>query len=395
MVSSSSFRYAPLTHEGEARQLAELQAQGFLVEGGAGALLPDLARLGYSHGRLLWQGPHLAGGLMLLPMAQWFGGQSVPMVGVAGVVVAPEYRGSGAATHLMTCLLQELRDQQMSLSTLYPAVQGLYRRVGYGPGGSHYRWRVATASLPRHPLHYPVIPLDPAVARTPLDQVRQRLAPLVPGSVQRPDGLWHRLLQSDPPPWVYLVGPADDPQGYVVLQRHSHGKDTILALADWAVVCQQAAQDLWRFLAAHSSMVDAITWSGGAMDPLALALPEQAGQVVSAKQWFTRIVDVPLALSHRGYPTAVTGEIHLRIHDPVLPQNNGCFVLTLNQGQGRVSPGGRGDLSLAVDEMTPLYTGLWSAPYLAQWLGTGQASPSLATAAALAAQGVPWMVDFF
>ena len=38
----------------------------------------------------------VAGGLLLVPMGQFFGGRSVPMMGVAGVGIAPERRGSGA-----------------------------------------------------------------------------------------------------------------------------------------------------------------------------------------------------------------------------------------------------------------------------------------------------------
>ena len=41
---------------------------------------------------------------------------------------------------------------------------------------------------------------------------------------------------------------------------------------------------------------------GGAVDPLALALPEQRARVTDASHWMVRILDLKQALEHRGYP---------------------------------------------------------------------------------------------
>jgi predicted acetyltransferase len=60
-------------------------------------------RAGYENLRALREGG-LAGGLIVVPMGQYFGGRSVPMTGVAGVGVAPEHRGRGAGTRMMRAL---------------------------------------------------------------------------------------------------------------------------------------------------------------------------------------------------------------------------------------------------------------------------------------------------
>src|SRR5580704_7201101 len=46
-----------------------------------------------------------AAGASFHDMRQWWHGRQVPMAGVAGVMVAPEYRGRGVGRRLMTALL--------------------------------------------------------------------------------------------------------------------------------------------------------------------------------------------------------------------------------------------------------------------------------------------------
>src|SRR5262245_16037483 len=54
-------------------------------------------------------------------MRQWWHGRPVPMAGVAGVMVAPEYRGRGVGRRLMTALLDEIVARGYPLSALFPA----------------------------------------------------------------------------------------------------------------------------------------------------------------------------------------------------------------------------------------------------------------------------------
>ena len=59
----------------------------------------------------------------------------------------------------------------------------------------------------------------------------------------------------------------------------------------------------------------------------------------------TRIVDVPAALTERGYPEAIDAELHLRVRDDVLPANDGTFVLHVSGGKAEVRPGGTGAMA--------------------------------------------------
>ena len=97
--------------------------------------------------RLLREKGRITAGLVLLPMAQWFGGRAVPMTGIGDVAVAPEDWGRGAATRLMGSMLRELRDARVALSTLFPATMRLYRGVGYEAAGSVIEVTLATERI--------------------------------------------------------------------------------------------------------------------------------------------------------------------------------------------------------------------------------------------------------
>src|SRR6476659_8454725 len=53
---------------------------------------------------------------------QLWGGRPLPMAGIAGVVVAPEWRGRGVARLLMTATMQRAIELGDVLSVLFPAV---------------------------------------------------------------------------------------------------------------------------------------------------------------------------------------------------------------------------------------------------------------------------------
>src|SRR5436190_6616726 len=75
--------------------------------------------VGRKNYRIIRSGSEVLGGCALLPMGQYFGGRSVPMLGVGAVGIAPEHRGRRAATLLMQAALKESHSRGYPLSTLY------------------------------------------------------------------------------------------------------------------------------------------------------------------------------------------------------------------------------------------------------------------------------------
>jgi predicted acetyltransferase len=352
-------------------------------------------RVGLENFRILRASGQLAGGLATLSMGQWFGNQRVPMVGIAAVGVAPEYRGSGAAIALMQQTLQDLYASDTPISVLYPAVQRLYRKAGYEQGGSYCTWEMSSGAIRAGERSLPI----QAVETPRVDlfrEISQQQAQINNGNLDRHAAIWEEILKPDSPETVYayLLGEVGQPEGYLIFSQKRINNQTVLVVLDWTALTPAAKQCFWKFLADHRSQIDQVRWHGAAIDSLTLLLPEQSAKIHSLERWMLRIVNVTSALEMRGYPASVETELHLDIRDDLLP-NSGKFVLSAAKGRGKVSKGGRGELKLDIRGLAPLYTGLFTAHQLQQ-LGQLEATErAIASATQLFAGSSPWLPDFF
>jgi predicted acetyltransferase len=389
------YDYSVLASPQQAMACSEVMAQSFVVD--AEEERQYLHNVGLDNVRLLRRGTEVVGGLALLPMGQWFGSKRVAMTGVASVAIAPHTRGQGAATHLMTSVVQELAAQGVALSTLYPAVQSLYQKVGYGIGGSRYTWRIATDHIQ---VGKPPLPCHPQLFQevaAPWLTLQSNQGQLFQGLLDRHPLLWKRLLKSpdEGSSFAYTVGDADNPTGYFIAHQGRKSGAAILTIRDWAASSQLAMESIWSLVHQQRSQVDAVQWAGGAVDPLALALPEQRARVTDVSHWMVRIADLKQALEQRGYPLGIDGELHLEVSDSLVTKNHGRFLLEVHQGKGRLTPGGRGEVALTIQDLASLFTGMRSAQELCA-LGSLEAPPAvLPLATALFSGPRPWMPDFF
>ena len=79
-----------------------------------------------AEGRLLaaYDGRRLVAMARINAFKQWWHGAAMPMAGIGGVVVAPEYRGSGVGRQLMTAVLGRAADHGYPLSCFALSEQG-------------------------------------------------------------------------------------------------------------------------------------------------------------------------------------------------------------------------------------------------------------------------------
>ncbi len=388
------FEYSTLANPEDVEQLGSILDQCFVGSPGDSESYINL--IGVEKLRLIRQSDQIVGGLATIPMGQWFGGQRVPMTGIAAVGIAPEYRGTGAAIAMMQHTVKELHTNDVAISVLYPATQRLYRKAGYEQGGISCTWEIPTESIQVREQPLPLKAVFP-INLEAFDDLYQKQARLTNGYLDRHPFIWQGLIRAFEKEMVcgYLIGAADEPQGYIILSQHKKDDRTFLRIRDWVVLTAAAAQTFWSFMANHRSQIEQVRWKGAAVDYLTLLLPEQTAKVRFTQRWMLRVVDVVKALEKRGYPPGIQAELHLEVRDELIAENNDRFILSVSHGRGEVNKGGKGELKVDIRGLAPLYTGLFT-PHQLQLAGQVDATEIALLAATQLFAGVsPWMPDFF
>lgn len=356
-------------------------------------------RAGAENLRVLKRGGSVCGGLVEIPMGQWFGGRSVATMGVAGVGVVPEERGRGVAKHLMVSMLREARARGFALSTLYPASVTLYRSAGYERAGA----RFAVSFDPRtcEVARVPEMTVAEALG-TPEDVVAlyDATARRCPGYIDRGRYVWDRV--SKPRGHLtktFTVAHGGALEGYVVLSHTMGGADSSVLVTDLAATTSRAARAILRLLVEYRSLASSVKWHGGASDLFTNLLPERHHTVTLTDWFMVRVVDVARALSSRGWPPAAGGAITLEVNDASMPENSGRYAVSLEGGAAKVVAGeaaaGAPRATIGERGLAALYTGHAPSHVLADagWLEAGDDARALLDA--WFAGPYPTMRDFF
>jgi predicted acetyltransferase len=330
----------------------------------------------------------LAGGLAVQRMPQWYGGRRVPCGVVRAVAVAPQFRGARVGDRLMRAALLEMRQAGVAVSMLFPATQVLYRRVGYEQAGA---WVEQSARVEDFPTESPPMAVERIELTDPrLRPLYQERARRSSGLLDRSEWLWNRTLNPPLAPlelFAYLFGPPDAPEGYLLLhvERNDERKGD-MTLRDRALLTPAAVARARAFIAHHRSTIERVWLTGGVNDPLLIGLPNQTAEITRRTAWMLRLVDVPAALSARGYAPGVEVDVHLLVRDDVLGPAEQRLVLRIRGGQGEVIPGGNGDVELDVRGLAAMYSGFLSPDEIAS-LGYLGGAPGAAHALSAAFSG--------
>lgn len=356
--------------------------------------------LGQENLRLVQRDKRVVAGLGLIHMGQWFGGSRVPMAGVTAVGVAPDQRGGGVGSLLMRRMLEELHGKGIALSALYPATLSFYRKFGYARAGHRLTYELPLEAIDVHERAGALVPITPE-HHPDLKRMYEERARQSGGNLDRPDWMWqHRFEPRDKQAFRFLVVREGRMEGYVIFTQA--GRSDPLQIVDLCILTPTAGRRLLTLFAGYRSVVEHVMWNGGSHDPFLYLLGENLTGGMQGKvkilrpfEWMLRIVDVGAALSQRGYPAGLNAELHLDLHDPLLPGNNGRFVLRVADGRGTIETGGDGRVALGVAELAAIYSG-FMAPSELRAIGSIRGSDQdLALAGATFSGPQPWISDMF
>jgi len=289
-----------------------------------------------------FDGNQLVGTARFHAMKQWWHGRSMPMAGVAGVKVAPEYRGRGVGRGLMTELIAQIAARGYPVSALYPATAPLYRSLGWEVAGGRYELTVPMDALARllapdqagtgqsahaSPLLQRASPADAAAVTEVLARVYSSLRESGPAT-HEPAVTADWLDDEDR--FSYLA--ADGFLSYGWADGTRTIRVDLLAAAS-----ASTARQFWQLLAMHGSMASTVRACLAPDDPVSWLTTEPAAAVEQAESWMVRVVDVRSAIEARGFPSSAEVCVQLELADDVLPGNAGRWRLDIAGGRGKIA----------------------------------------------------------
>ena len=218
------------------------------------------------------------------------------MAGVAGVVVAPEWRGKGVATVLMTALMARAVELGDVLSVLFPAALPPYRRLGYELAGVVRRTTFRAAAL--RGLGAPTV----AVRRATAAGHRRDPRPAAPGGIAQlrlrsvaADVHDVRELLTDEDNFCYL---ADDGMLVYAWDGDDLRVERVVAASPATV------RSLWALVGSGSSWVPNVYTYQPSHDPIHWILDEMAGHELRDEWWMLRLLDAQPPWQGEDFPLA-------------------------------------------------------------------------------------------
>ena len=397
MPSASRLSYGRPRGAAEWRTLREALAIAFAIP--PKDVPKWIRRAGPANFRVVRDGREVGGGLALYPSGHFFGGRSVPAIGVAAVGILPHHRARGLGSFLMRESLQETARRGIPISTLYPATMPVYRRAGYERAGSWVFHSIPVERLDAREREPEVRPERPGDRRA----IRALYGSFVRGAsgpIDRTEFFWRRALsldEKDARRWVVERGGRIE--GYFVVEQekrnHYPGPAYDLWMQDHAFATPAAGRRILSFLAAYRSMAGDLRWGGAPADPILGLVDDAVPETRRHTRWMLRVVDLPRAISARGFAPGVEGRVEIEVEDEVLPANAGRWTLRVQGGRGRCERGGRGRVKVDARGLAPIYTG-FENPLALQAQGRVDGSDAdLALLGALFAGPAPWMRDGF
>lgn len=354
-----------------------------------------LSRSDVANVRAGWTSGKVIAGLVEVPMGQWFGGRSVPTLGIAGVAIAAEARGAGHAIELLRQSLAEARSRGVALSTLYPSTPKLYRKLGYEYAGGYCRSSMPLATELRRRSDAVVTELGSA-HRNDVEALYRGWARRRTGYFDRGAFLWDyvRVMKEKPVRGVVALG-RDGIEGYLYVAQHvKDGTHHDLVLKDFVATTPDALAALLQFLTRHSTTAQNAIWYGGTVDARLFGLADCTPTVTVSKYWMLRVVNVEAALQARGY-APISVSVNLHVVDEVLPENSGSYRLHVDRGVPNVSRTNEAGVSITPGGLAALYSGAATAEDLAIAGQITADADILGTLSALFAGTSPITADFF
>ena len=297
---------------------------------------------------------------------QWFAGHALACSAIWGVATAPEHRGAGLGSAVTVAVLRAARDRGAVVSALFPAVVKPYRGIGYELAGTFTRHRIAIEAIPPQSRDLPAPELfdlerDLAGVRS----VYRAFASEHTGPVE-PTGDAHwgdriMIRTDDETRRAVVVREGGEVTGFLVTGRDPDPGPLEIAFGLWTEAfvanTDTALHSLLAYVRRFGGIGKWFQWSGPPNDPIAILVEDQSLSVDMHYRWMLRLLDVPSAFEHRGWP-AIDAEVVFAVDDPIFPDNAGPWKLRVERGHASVAPhAGAHSAPISIGLLSSMFSG--------------------------------------
>lgn len=252
---------------------------------------------------------------------------------VTSVSTYPEYSGMGLMSGLMKQSLKEMRQKKQAFALLYPYSIPLYRKKGWEIVSDKMSFTILNHQLPH------LKEVSGYVERVSWDNVdfmnlHATFAQKNHGCLFRNKLAWDEYWRWDEDDTMVAVyyKKDDQPGGYMVYLI----KDNIMYIKEMIYLDQESRKGLWRYIAAHDSMIKEVHGANYYSEPIAFELEDSAIKEAIRPYTMGRIIDFEMFLEQYRFNHDITESVTFEIEDEFLEWNNRCFHVKVTKEHGEL-----------------------------------------------------------
>lgn len=294
------------------------------------------------------------------------GGSRLPVAAVTAVGVEQTWRRRGLLRAMMGAALDEAVARGEPVAALFASESMIYGRFGFGPTAPTMAYDIQRLRTRfRNPVDLRLVrSVDPEQALASWPAIHAAMGEQRGGSVGIVPALWRIGLLEDRPAWqggatarrlVEVAG-----RGFARYRVKGGDEDPLpggrVELIDLLALDAEAECALWQ----HVCGVDLTTTVHASLRPPDDALPALVTEPMALGErrgppLYTRLLDVPRALSARSYTSS--GRLVLSVHDPD-GHADGRFALDAGpEGASCQRTDAGADLQLGIEELSSVWLG--------------------------------------
>jgi len=319
---------------------------------------------------------NLIAAINMLPYEMSFDGNIVKMCGIAGVVTAPEARGTGVMGKVYEQCLAKMKEDGYLFSILFPFSYAYYRKFGYELAYEKRSTKVPIDCFRKYP--FPKDSVKFWKKGDSIDDLKFVYESFKQGrnyAINRSNESWEKIVE-DADPYINLHytyihydsnGKADAYISFKSKRPDKHDRNE-MHISEFAWATKEGMLDMFGFIGGLSPQFGTVHWN--VPEDIDLGSMFAEGWDVETKahtNFMTRIVDLPKALSMMRVPAIPSGKVVMDVIDKSMPCNSGKYAVSWNSGKLTVEKTeANPDISTSIETLVQLIVG-YTTPQTAKY----------------------------